>query len=307
MTSVVLHPTKCPICDTEENATQIYEANFNVDSFSAEVFSARRLPDRVHYSMVRCNSCGLYRSDPVADPSAIAYLYGISNFDYGAEVHNLAHTYGSYLARLDRHGVDKGSIIEIGCGNGFLLEQACKQGWRDVHGVEPSRDAIDQAPADIGSKILCDMMRPGLFPANFADAICLFQVLDHVLDPAGLLKECFQILKPGGLMLCLNHNIRAISARLMKEKSPIIDIEHSFLYSPATIQRLFQRFGFDVRETGSATNRYSLGYLTRLIPIPPKTKALLSGFVEKTGLNRITLTVPLGNLYMIAQKPVTDL
>ena len=220
---------------------------------------------------------------------------------------NLAHTYGNYLARLDRHGVDKGSLIEIGCGNGFLLEQARKQGWRDVHGVEPSRDAIEQAPAEVRSKILCDMMRLGLFPANFADAICLFQVLDHALDPASLLKECFQILKPGGLMLCLNHNIEALSARLMKEKSPIIDIEHSFLYSPATIKRLFERFGFDVRETGSARNRYSLAYLTRLTPIPLKTKTLLSGLIEKIGLNGVTLTVPLGNLYMIARKPATNL
>jgi SAM-dependent methyltransferase len=303
MTDVLLRPTQCPICDTQGNAAEVYQANFDASSFNTEVFSARRLPDRVHYKIVRCNTCGLYRSDPVADPSSIARLYEKSNFNYGAEVCNLAHTYGSYLARLDRHGVNKGSIIEIGCGNGFFLEQAREQGWRYLYGVEPSRSAADQASSGIRSHITCAMMQPGLFPADFADAICFFQVLDHVLDPATLLTECFRILKPGGLVLCLNHNVNAVSARLMREKSPIIDIEHAFLYSRTTIKRLFQRFGFDVRETGNATNRYSFGYLTRLIPIPSKMKTSMLSLFERIGLSRMTMTLHLGNLYVIARKP----
>jgi hypothetical protein len=89
-------------------------------------------------------------------------------------------------------------------------------------------------------------------------------------DLAIAVKTCFDILKLGGFILCLNHNVEALSARLMKERSPIIDIEHTYLYSPGTIRRLFTRFGFQVKETGGVENRYSLSYLTRLCARNPK-------------------------------------
>jgi len=281
----------------------MYRANFDTEAFSPSVFSARRMPDRIHYRMVRCNTCELVRSDPVADPAAVADLYHQSSFDYSQETENLAHTYGAYLARLDRYGACKGSLLEIGCGNGFFLMQARAQGYGDVRGVEPSRSAIELAPAEIRSRIVCAMMQPGLFPESTFDVVCLFQVLDHIFDPATLVETCFHILKPGGFVLCLNHNVEALSARLMKERSPIIDIEHTYLYSPVTIARLFSRQGFQVNETGGVKNRYSLGYLTRLIPLPGALKKTMLAALDVTYLGHVPLRIPLGNLYMIAQKP----
>jgi SAM-dependent methyltransferase len=303
VTAVDLHATTCAICQTENNATELYRANFDLEAFSPTVFSARRMPDRIHYRMVRCNTCELVRSDPVADPDTVADLYSQSSFDYSQELENLARTYGAYLGRLDHYGVAKGSLLEIGCGNGFFLMQARAQGYRDVHGVEPSRSAVELAPSAIRDRIVCAMMGSGLFPGETFDAICLFQVLDHIFDPAALLKACFDILKPGGFILCLNHNVEALSARLMKERSPIIDIEHTYLYSPDTIRRLFTRFGFQVKEAGGVKNRYSLSYLTRLTPLPTALKEIALGVLDFTYLGRLPLRVPLGNLYMIAQKP----
>jgi SAM-dependent methyltransferase len=253
--------------------------------------------------MVRCNTCRLVRSDPVADTATIARLYRESHFDYGREVENLARSYGACLERLDPHGTSKDSILEIGCGNGFFLKKAREQGWRQVRGVEPSRAAVEEASAEIRSSIICAMMQSCLFPDHSFDAICLFQVLDHVLDPTSLLKQCFQILKPGGLILCVNHNVDALSSKLMKERSPIVDIEHSYLYSPITITRLFERFGFEVRETGGVTNRYSLSYLMHLAPVPISVKQHILALLDRIGLGRVPLPIPLGNLYMIARKP----
>src|ERR1700751_2565935 len=90
MTTIDVHATCCAICKTYGNATELYPANFSTEDFSPAVFSARRAPDRVHYRMVRCDQCGLVRSDPVADPGVVAQLYGQSTFDYAHEVENLA-------------------------------------------------------------------------------------------------------------------------------------------------------------------------------------------------------------------------
>jgi SAM-dependent methyltransferase len=303
MTNIHLRPTACAICATNGNATELYAANFTSSDLSPAVFSARRLPDRIHYRMVRCNRCGLVRSDPVADSDVISQLYAESTFDYGAELDNLAATYGNYLQRLNRYIPTKDALLEIGCGNGFVLAEARRLGYKDVRGVEPSRAAIDSAPDDIRENIVCSMMVPGLFPPETFDAVCLFQVLDHILDPAQLLRTCYQILKPGGVLLCLNHNVEALSARLMKSRSPIIDIEHTYLYSPLTMGRLLVKSGFQVRESRKVWNRYSLRYLSQLMPLPASFKRPLLNVVEASPLGRISSWVPLGNLCSIAQRP----
>jgi SAM-dependent methyltransferase len=303
MTDIHLRPTACAICATNGNATELYPANFTSSDLSPAVFSARRLPDRVHYRMVRCNSCGLVRSDPVADSDIVSQLYAESSFDYGAELDNLAATYGKYLKRLSRYISTKESLLEIGCGNGFVLREAMRLGYTNVRGVEPSRAAIESAPNGIRQKIVCSMMVPGLFPSETFDAVCLFQVLDHILDPVQLLKTCYQILKPGGVLLCLNHNVEAVSARLMKSRSPIIDIEHTYLYSPVTMARLLVKSGFQVRESKQVWNRYSLRYLSQLVPLPCSLKRRLLTAADASLIGHISSWVPLGNLYSIAQRP----
>jgi hypothetical protein len=141
----VLHATVCAICRTEGNAVELYPANLGREVFNPVLFSARRLPDRVHYRIVKCRTCGLVRSDPVAEAGDLASLYRQSTFDYGDEIANLKRTYGRYLAALAGLGARKGSLLEIGCGNGFFMEMALEQGYQTVSGVEPSRDAVGRA------------------------------------------------------------------------------------------------------------------------------------------------------------------
>jgi len=304
MQTVELRNTRCAICGTEGNATELYPANFDPQALNPAVFSARRLPDRVHYRLVKCKTCGLVRSDPIAGPALLAQLYHESTFTYTDEVADLKRTYGRYLAGLDKYGARKGALLEIGCGNGFFLQQALAQGYRSVRGVEPSRSAVTQAAPEVRDTIVCDLMRPGLFgPAAF-DVICLFQVFDHVPDPGALLDAGLAALRPGGLVLSLNHNVAAVSARLLGERSPIVDIEHTYLYNPATMTRLFADHGFRVRKAGSVRNRYSLRYLVRLLPLPARPKQAALGWLQRHALGRLRLSVPLGNLYLVAQKPL---
>ncbi|MBV8084018.1 MAG: class I SAM-dependent methyltransferase, partial [Chloroflexi bacterium] len=222
------------------------------------MFSARRLPDRLHYRLVRCTTCGLVRSDPVASGDVLAHLYRESTFDYGEEVAALQATYGRYLARAAKHAVNTGALLEVGCGNGFFLEEARRQGWTTVWGVEPSTHAIARAPASVQAHIKCDIMRPGLFESSTFDAICFFQVMDHLPDPASVLRESVELLRPGGVVLALNHDATAWSARLMGERSPIVDVEHTYLYSPKTMRRLLETAGLSVLEAGAVWNTYSL-------------------------------------------------
>jgi SAM-dependent methyltransferase len=295
--------TRCAICGTPDGADEIYPATLARADLTAAHFSARRLPDGVHHRIVRCRRCGLHRSDPVLDPAAMSELYRASTFDYGEELDGLRSTYGAVLDRVGALVPAQGALLDIGCGSGFVLSLARARGWRTVRGVEPSADAIDHAPAEIRPLIKPQMMAPGLFPAESFDAVTLFQVLDHMPEPLALLREAHRILKPGGAILAFNHDINAPSARILRERSPIIDIEHTYLYSQQTMRALFQAAGFAVESAGPARNTYSTAYLLHLLPIPNALKQAVLPRFRRTRLGRHQVTVALGNLCLLARRP----
>lgn len=296
-----LESTSCAICGTTGNATEMYPATLTASAFTAAIFSARRLPDRIHYRLARCRSCGLVRSDPVLRAEALEKLYRASTFEYGDELDGLRVTYGRALDRLAELVPARDGLLDIGTGSGFVLELAQTRSWTGVRGVEPSHDAVARAQTDIRPLISVDMMRPGLFePGSFA-AVTLFQVLDHMPDPVGLLEECRRLLRPGGVVLAFNHNVSAWSARLLRERSPIIDIEHTFLYSPRTIRALFHRAGLEAVSVRPARNTYTTRYFTHLLPLPEGPKGRLMSLMQGSRLGRISATLPLGNLCAVAR------
>ena len=298
----VLSPTLCAICSTEGNAIELYQANFDDDAFNADVFSARRLPDMVHYRIVKCQNCGLVRSDPVIDQETLQKLYLNSALTYARDIPNLRRTYGVYLGKLEKYKAKKECCLEIGCGNGFILEEALSQGYQNVLGVEPSLSAVENANPLVKDSIYNDILRPGLLTRK-VDTICMFQLFDHIPNPAEFLAICYDALTPDGVILCFNHNVRSVSAQVLGEKSPIIDIEHTFLYSPDTIRKLFQKNGFKVLEVGAAWNSINLVSVARLMPLPRNFKTWLLAFLERRpNLAHIRLSLPLGNLFLIAQK-----
>ncbi|MFI5004569.1 MAG: class I SAM-dependent methyltransferase [Solirubrobacterales bacterium] len=298
-----MHPTRCAICEREDDAAERWPATFDPEAFSARVFSARRPPDRVHYRMVTCNTCGLVRSDPVAGEELLAMLYASSSFDYGGEVESIQATYGRALGWLEACSPRREALLEIGCGNGFFLQHARRRGWRVVRGVEPSADAVAKAPSELDGAIVRDVMHGGLFAPESFDAVCLFQVLDHIPDPVELLAECRAVLRPGGQILALNHNVSGWSARVLGERSPIVDIEHTYLYSPATMRAIFAKTGFTDARVRSVRNTYSLAYLAQLVPLPAELKSRLLPALRAGAAGRVRMTVPLGNLCLIARKP----
>jgi SAM-dependent methyltransferase len=150
-------------------------------------------------------------------------------------------------------------------------------------------------------------MRPGLFAPGQFDLICMFQVLDHLPEPGAILDECRRVLTDGGILLCLHHNVRALSARLLGERSPIIDIEHCYLYAPHTMRLLLQKHGFETLDTGTALNTVSLRHLVHLLPLPAAIKSPLRDAAAREPIARLSVKLPLGNLYAVARRPAADL
>jgi SAM-dependent methyltransferase len=297
-----LQGSRCPICKSNDVDREVWPQNFRPADLRPEMFSARRLPDRLHYRMVRCQRCGLLRSDPILPPTELARLYRSSQFTYADEARFTRQTYASYFEPALSRLRERQRLLEIGCGNGFFLEEARAHGFAEVYGIEPSVDAVRQAPESVRDCIRIGSYGRDTFADNSFDIVCGFQVLDHASDPAALLCATLEDLKPGGVALFINHDCGAWSARLLGELSPIIDVEHTALFDKRTMRGLFESCGFLVQEVFTVRNTYPLRYWTKMAPLPRVMKGPLLSWLTRSRLGALALTISAGNLGLIATK-----
>jgi 2-polyprenyl-3-methyl-5-hydroxy-6-metoxy-1,4-benzoquinol methylase len=194
------------------------------------------------------------------------------------------------------------SIFEVGGGNGFFLEAALDSGFTVVRGVEPSVAAAEAARQDIRPHIITSIMKRGVLEQNEFDIGVMFHTLDHLSSPVETLRDCVEALKPGGRLIVAIHNERSWSARLLGKRSPIIDVEHTHLYTKKTAELLFRKVGLTEVTSSSYRNHYSLHYIFHLLPFPSsfKLRVLRSSFGK--ALQRVKVTLPLGNIWISGLK-----
>jgi SAM-dependent methyltransferase len=230
-------------------------------------------------------------------------LYKSSTFDYSTEVTGLKKTYlGLIKKALDKKVTPK-SVFEVGGGNGFFLEAALDYGFTTIAGVEPSVSAIASAREDVKPHMIASMMDDSALPKNSFQLGAMFHTLDHLQDPLKTLKDCFGALESGGTLVVAVHNERSWSAQLLGERSPIIDVEHTYLYSFSTVKEIFKKAGFVNVTVGSYMNHYSLAYLFHLLPISRSFRKLILDSKLGELLTKVRVVVPLGNMWVYGVKP----
>lgn len=103
---------------------------------------------------------------------------------------------------LEQHlPVKQRRMLDIGSGPGFFLLNGQKRGWQ-VKGVEPSVQAVEHSRGlelDVENGFYSEQTAPGL---GAFDAINMSLVLEHIPDPARLLKLVHRQLNANG-MLCI--------------------------------------------------------------------------------------------------------
>ena len=297
---IKLKNIKCAICESNNNYQVLYKKNFKISDLNVNIFSARRLPDKIHYRLVKCNLCGLVRSTPIVDIKYLSQLYKKSLLTYDAEIKNLTTSYIDSLKPILSKLPKNAKILEIGCGNGFILKTIYDLGYKNVYGVEPSEDAISKSSPKIKKNIITNILKPGLLSKESFDLIFFFQTFDHVPEPNKFLKECYHLLRKNGYILAFNHNIDSFSSKLLGEKSPIIDIEHTFLYSFKTIKDIFEKNKFIVNKVYSPNNILSIKHLFWLLPIPKDIKQKI--VKSNTQILDKKINIKLGNICLEGQK-----
>ncbi len=130
------------------------------------------------------------------------------------------------LARFRRDGKARRpfeglTLLDIGCGGGLVSEPMARLGFA-VTGVDPGQDNVAAARAHAQAAGLAIDYRCASVESLLAERAAAFdvvlnlEVIEHVADPAGYLRDTARLIAPGGVMIVATLNRTAASLALGK-------------------------------------------------------------------------------------------
>lgn len=178
--------------------------------------------------------------------------------------------YLDYLVRLiGRLGIAGGSVLDVGSGYGFLLESLERAGYRAT-GLEHSEHAAAKSrmrtPAAVRVQSAEDRFR--LADGEF-DAVTMLDVIEHLHDVQGCLRECFRVLRPAGRIVVITLNSGSAARPLLgRQWSWYKDRTHVRLFSGLELAADLRQAGFELMSRRTMFNFCTVGESTpRLKPL----------------------------------------
>lgn len=176
-------------------------------------------------------------------------------------------------------------ILEIGCGTGATGEAALATGRAGFYrGVEFDPDSAERA-RPVLTDVVCanvETIDPALIADSY-DVLILSEVLEHLIDPWGVMKALAPFVRPGGRVYASSPNIshhkviRSLFAgRFDYETEGVMDRTHVRWFTPASYRDMFEEAGFETLSVGPVApypgkarliNRLSGGRLAHLFQL----------------------------------------
>jgi SAM-dependent methyltransferase len=172
--------------------------------------------------------------------------------------------YASWIAAvLDD---EPSSILDVGCGNGSLL-LAFRRRWpgAGLHGVDPaSRSIVHARDAGVHASTgtLADVGTP-------ADLVVSVNVIEHVTDPVGFLREA------GGRATTAGQ-IVIVCPDGSRPSSELLFADHLWSFTPDHLAALVRQAGMTVAARAGAPPGLGAFQLIRAVPTAPGPDATVS-------------------------------
>lgn len=137
------------------------------------------------------------------------------------------------------------AIIDVGCGAGHFMQCAAEKNWK-IDGTEISDEAIKIARGKRQNVIKGDIASLDLEKEKY-DIATLFELIEHVFDPEGMIKKLSYIVRSGGLVYMTTPNYNSITRRILGNRWGIFHKEHIFYFTPRDLAQLLNKHGFKIK------------------------------------------------------------
>lgn len=163
-------------------------------------------------------------------------------------------------------------ILDVGCGSGTVAK-IIKDAGHAVKGLDFSEEALKRANERGIETKQCNLDEGIPEPDNMYDVVWEGDIVEHVFDPIGLLKESARILKPNGLLLVTIPNDVGLISRIKmlfgishQEQMYMTSgfYKHHTFFTPRLIRFMLHNAGFEIVEFHKILNigrRYKIKFL----------------------------------------------
>lgn len=214
---------------------------------SRDIYTSTRYSTK-EFSIFRCNGCSLlFVGDKLSDLE-LQKNYQQNTDTVYTDPQNIDIYKFTFLelASLISQKAKIGKILDIGCSTAILLD--CMPSW-ECYGIELNLPTAEIAKAKHGNKIHVGTLEDYKCEQEFFDVICLHDSLDHMLDPLRVLLKCYELLKPGGLIVITVHDISSLYAKLTGTKNyGFIPPDHTVYFNKESLSKALTLTGFEINE-----------------------------------------------------------
>jgi len=219
-----------------------------------------------------CAGCGLVFLNPRPAPQALSGDTDTARDQEGSpaapSAWSLPRVRGFEKgADLIRSHVRRGRLLDIGCGDGRFLSIMYERSELELYGLEPNAPEAARASSLLGLDVFQGTLEEAEYDDGYFDVITMWDVLEHVYDPARELREVRRVLHDGGLLLARVPNLpyfrlkQAVAGGYMRSRGiTIFNPRHHLTYlNRDTARLLLQGAGFETMSLRPSRSEYGIG------------------------------------------------
>jgi len=211
-----------------------------------------RVRDSLKHQVVQCNKCKHKQLHPIPTSHEEKKFYDLDRQSKNIkDISNMTEVQTKMLedtvrrSKLVKKLVKKGRILEIGSGHGFFLEMMEKQGYK-MTGIEISREKRKIARQITRCQVLNVDINNEIPHFKPFDAIVMFHVIEHIIDPNNFLKNIRNFLKSKGKIIIEVPNSDDFQIKLNQSYNRFYwQRAHISYFTPSVLKSLLKKIGFN--------------------------------------------------------------